>query len=59
MSDLYARLQPYKTRGIWGHAPTGNVLKFDALRFASEAILGHKQSRSSYMAHRVLHPILG
>ena len=26
---------------------------------ASEAILGQKQSRSSYMAHGVLHPIFG
>ena len=45
MSDLYVRMQPRL-----------GVRRFE---IASEAILGQKQSRSSYMARGVLHPIFG
>ena len=43
-----------KTRGVWGHAPPGNLQKLDALRLL---LRDRRVSRSSYMAHRVLHPI--
>ena len=36
-----------------------NFLEIRCCEVASEAILGQKQSRSSYMAHGVLHPIFG
>ena len=36
----------------------GYIDKIRCSEIASEAILGQKQSCSSYMAHRVLHPIL-
>ena len=42
---MYASVQDY--RGIWGHAPPGNVRGSE---IASEAIVGQKQY--------VLHPIL-
>ena len=47
-----------KTRGVWEHAPPG-FLEMRCSEIASEAILGQKQSRSSYMARGVLHPIFG
>ena len=48
-----------KTRGVWGHAPLGNFLENRCSEIVSEAILGEKQSRSSYMAPGVLHRIFG
>ena len=59
MSDLYVHMQPYKTRGAWGHAPPRKFLEIRRTEIASWAILGQKQSRSSYMARGVLHPIFG
>ena len=39
---------------VWGHARPENVRYSE---IPSEAILGHEQSRSSYMACGVLYPI--
>ena len=41
--------------GVWGHAE--NILEIGCSEIASEAILGQKQGRSSYMARGVLYPI--
>ena len=43
-----------KTRGVWGRTPPGKFLKIRCFEIASEAILGQKQSDSSYLARRVL-----
>ena len=43
--------------GVWGHVPPSNFLEIRCSEIVSEAILGQKQSRSSYMARGVLHPI--
>ena len=55
MSDLpkHARL------GGLVACPPRKILEIRYFEIASEAILGQKQSRSSYMARRVLHPIIG
>ena len=53
MCDLYVRMQPYKIRGSGGHAPPRKFLEIRRSEIASEAILGQKQSRSSYMARGV------
>ena len=51
MSDKHARL------GESGGMPPRNFLGIRCSEIASEAILGQKQSCSSYMARGVLHPI--
>ena len=52
-------MQPYKTRGSRGDAPPKKFLEIRRSEIPSEAILGQKQSRSSYMARGVLHSIFG
>ena len=44
--------QECKSRGVWGHAPTRKFSEIRCFEIASEAILGQKQSRSSYMTRR-------
>ena len=39
--------------------PPQEILEIRCSEIASVAILGQKQSHSSYMAHGVLHPIFG
>ena len=44
-------MHKHARQGVWRHAPPGNFLKSDCSEIseiASEAILGQKQSRSSY-----------
>ena len=50
--NVYVACINIQNQGAWGDAPQENL-------DASEAILGQKQSHSSYMAHKVLHPIIG
>ena len=37
------RHKHFKTRGVWGHAPSGNCFAIRCSEIASEAILGQKQ----------------
>ena len=48
----------HKHARVGGYAPPGNFLEIRCSEVASEAILGQKQSCSSYVVCRVLHPIL-
>ena len=59
MSDVYVCMHKHvRLGGIWGHTPS-EKLEIRCSEIASEAILEQKQSCSSYMAHRVLHPFFG
>ena len=44
MSDVYVCIskQTCKTRGVWGHAPSGNVI--DALRLLRKAFWGRSRA---------------
>ena len=46
-------------RCVWGHASPRKFLEIRCSEIVSEAILGQKQSRSSYMACGTFHPIFG
>ena len=61
MSDLCVCIHKQVRVGgaAWGHAPPENVLEIRCSEIVFEVILGQKQSRSSYMVHRVFHPIFG
>ena len=55
MHDACVCMHASMTRGVWGMFPQ----EIRCSEIASEEILGQKQSRSSYMACGVLHPIYG
>ena len=50
-------VQAWKNRGVWGEAPSRDLLEIDTLRLVM-AIFGQKQSCSSYIASGVLHSVL-
>ena len=57
MFDLYVCMHKHaRLEGMGARSPREI---FTRSEIASEAILGQKQSRSSYMVCRVLHPIFG
>ena len=43
-------------RGIWGHPLPRRCCKLDALRLHGMLFMGQKQTHSSYMGRRILHP---
>ena len=58
MSDLYVCMHNHaRLVSLGGMLPHKILIRCSEI--ASEAILGQRQSLSSYMARRVLHPIFG
>ena len=58
MSDVYDYHKHGRVGGLGACSPR-KILEIRCSEVASEANFGQKQTRSSYMAHGVLHPIFG
>ena len=56
---MYVCMHKHTKLGGSGGMLPQEILEIRCSEIASEAILGQKQSRSSYMARGVLHPIFG
>ena len=59
VSDVNVYMHNHARLGGLGAWSPRKIFEIRCSKIASEAILEQKQSRSSYMAHRVLHPIFG
>ena len=59
MSVIYVYMHKHARLGSLGACSPRKFFKIRCSEIASGAILGQKQSQSSYMAGGVLHPIFG